>query len=325
MNLYELLEHVHRLYAPRTYLEIGVEHGHSLALSRAASVGIDPYFKIKAQLRGDLQLVRAYSDEFFTRPECLAHLCSAIGREKRDIAGVVDLALIDGQHTFDAALRDFINVERCCHGASIVIFDDVLPRRPEEATRTRGEAIIWAGDVYKVREILRQYRPDLITVLIDSEPTGTMLVLGANPKDDTLQNEFAQIYDRYYSADPQTLPGEIVARKNALTPLSLLSSPLWPVVRQCRERMSQSDFGISVTSREEMRTIISDTVDKVDSCRALCVAICPTSYTSDCGRVVARQRASDPIDYSDGDRTSTRGWWPEAIFDLTTCIYSAGL
>ena len=52
---------------PRNYLEIGVNDGRSLRLSRVPSVAIDPAFRITEPLRCDLYLVRETSDAFFAR------------------------------------------------------------------------------------------------------------------------------------------------------------------------------------------------------------------------------------------------------------------
>jgi len=65
--------------------EIGVNEGASLTPSRAKSIGVDPEFTVCRPLRCDLDLVKAKSDEFFTRPDALTHF-----------DGVpVDLAFID--------------------------------------------------------------------------------------------------------------------------------------------------------------------------------------------------------------------------------------
>ena len=102
MNRYEFLGGVHHVLKPRTYLEIGINDGRSLALSRARSVAVDPAFKVTAELRCDLQMVKTTSDEFFARRDPLAFLPH----------GKVDFAFIDGMHLFEYALRDFIHTER---------------------------------------------------------------------------------------------------------------------------------------------------------------------------------------------------------------------
>ena len=46
MTRHELLGLLHQKMQPRTYLEIGIRTGNSMALSRTRSIGVDPYFKI---------------------------------------------------------------------------------------------------------------------------------------------------------------------------------------------------------------------------------------------------------------------------------------
>ena len=89
-------------------------------LSRTRSIAVDPEFAVTKALHCDLHLVKAKSDDFFTRKHGLAHF-----------DGVpIDLAFIDGMHLSEYALRDFINIERylappawwssttCCRGRS---------------------------------------------------------------------------------------------------------------------------------------------------------------------------------------------------------------
>ena len=54
MDYLDFLPEVHRRLRPRAYLEIGVRWGHSLALSRCRSVGVDPAFGITADFRTEL-------------------------------------------------------------------------------------------------------------------------------------------------------------------------------------------------------------------------------------------------------------------------------
>lgn len=147
-NKYHLLRNLHRLVSPRTYLEIGVNRGASLQLSRAATVAVDPEFAIVRPVRCDLDLVRATSDEFFARADATAHF-----------DGVpVDLAFVDGMHLSEYVLRDFINLERHLAPTALTVLDDVLPRNGLEAARHRLTNA-WAGDVYRLRRPSRAGDP----------------------------------------------------------------------------------------------------------------------------------------------------------------------
>ena len=139
MSRHDLLLGLHERTRPRTYLEIGVNTGASMALSRARSIGVDPLFKVDKPIHCDIQLIRAKSDDFFAGDHPLAHF-----------DGIpVDLAFIDGMHLSEFALRDFINTEPLMADTGVVVFDDMLPRNGLEAARNR-KTWSWAGDVYKV-------------------------------------------------------------------------------------------------------------------------------------------------------------------------------
>ncbi|HEX6869291.1 MAG TPA: class I SAM-dependent methyltransferase [Candidatus Limnocylindrales bacterium] len=246
MQRHDFLRELHRLVRPRTYLEIGVNTGKSLALSRVPSIGIDPAFTVTTQLRGDIQLARATSDDFFDRPDPIAHLRGGRNvwrnlRHGRPILGrwrdrtVIDLAFIDGMHLSEFALRDFMSVERYSAWSTVIVFDDMLPRSVEEAARDRvtGE---WAGDVYKVAAVLREHRPDLTVLTVDTEPTGVMVVLGADPTNRTLHDRYPAIEAAITTPDPQVVPGDVLGRRGSIDPDRLVASPAWATLRSARGR-----------------------------------------------------------------------------------------
>src|SRR5919199_6293552 len=164
------LEGLHAALEPRAYLEIGIRHGDSLALARCPALGVDPAFRLKVELGNRVTLLRETSDEFFGRAKPLKPLD---GRRP-------DLAFIDGMHLAEFAVRDFIGVERLSPWTGVAVFDDVLPRTVEEASRDRRTRA-WTGDVYKIMAILARHRPDLICLRVGTQPTGLLVVLGLDP------------------------------------------------------------------------------------------------------------------------------------------------
>jgi predicted O-methyltransferase YrrM len=219
MRRHEFLRRVHRRTQPKTYLEIGVSTGASLRLSRARTIGIDPAFKITHPLRCNLALFKATSDDYFAREDALAHFRGE----------PVDLAFIDGMHLSEFALRDFINVEPATDWTSVVLFDDMLPRDVAEAARER-QTRDWTGDVYKVMITLREHRPDLVLLPIDTEPTGVLLVLGADAANSTLSENYDKIEGEFVVPDPQTVPDEILTRSCAFDPEEVLAAPFWDII-----------------------------------------------------------------------------------------------
>lgn len=228
MLRHELLAALHELVQPRTYLETGVRDGRSLALSRASSIGIDPAYEVTAELLCDVHLARTTSDEFFARPEPLAHFPLP----------VIDLGFIDGMHLSEYALRDFMNIERFAGPASVIAIDDMLPRTVEEARRDRASGGMqgpWTGDVYKVTETLRRLRPDLICLEVDTRPTGTVVVLLADAGSDVLLRSYDDVIREYVVPDPQPVPQDTLDRSGAVQPEQLLAAPLWSELPHLRE------------------------------------------------------------------------------------------
>ncbi|NHC15166.1 class I SAM-dependent methyltransferase [Motilibacter deserti] len=245
MPYLEFLGRLHEALRPATYLEVGVRAGDSLALSRSKSIGIDPDFAIKCPITCDVALFKTTSDEYFSRPDPLAPFHGA----------PADLAFIDGMHLFEFALRDFINVERCSSPSSVVVFDDIFPRKVDEAARDRHTRV-WTGDVYKIVEVLRQYRPDLTLLLVDTGPTGLLLVTGLDPDNTVLTDHYDEIVEKYVVDDPQDVPPAILNREGALAPEKLLRSPVWGSLRRSRRPwVSRERARVEMTEALERPTI----------------------------------------------------------------------
>ena len=223
-TLHQFLKGLHRALAPRTYVEIGIRRGRSLAKSAAArSIGVDPEFEIRAPIRGAVELVRSTSDDFFARPDPI-----------RFFEGLpIDLALIDGLHLAEYAYRDFANLERLSAPASVIVLDDMLPRTPAEAGRARCPGP-WAGDVYKVAEVLRERRPDLTVIPVNTRPTGIVVVIGLDPDSTVLLDSYAEVRPRLESPDPQSVPAAVFNRTGAVDPRELLARPIWRQLRDLR-------------------------------------------------------------------------------------------
>jgi hypothetical protein len=231
MTRHELLEGLHKKTRPRTYLEIGIRTGRSMVLSRCRSIGVDPSFKIDNPIHCDVQLIKATSDDFFAGDEPLAHF----------VGVPVDLAFIDGMHLSDFALRDFINLEPFMADTGVVVLDDVLPRNGLEAARDR-KTLSWTGDVYKVVDILRRRRPDLVVLLVNTDPTGTAVVLGADQASTILKDAYAEEEPYLLRPDPQTPPQAYLDRSIAIEPDVLLESPVWEELVAVRESGASADL-----------------------------------------------------------------------------------
>jgi hypothetical protein len=185
-----VLRRLHELVRPRSYSEIGVETGATLALAHTAEriIGIDPEH---AKLRRDLlppqaKLFHETSDAFFAghaRVDCL-------GPQR------LELAFIDGMHWFEYALRDFINVEAWSEPSGVIVLHDCLPVVPLTASRERRSKF-WVGDVWKVVPILRQYRPELRIKVIATAPSGLCVVRGLDPGSRVLSDRLDEIVEAF--------------------------------------------------------------------------------------------------------------------------------
>jgi hypothetical protein len=166
------LESLHDLLRPVTYLEIGVQFGNSLWLTRpeTVAIGIDP--NPLCAPPPNAGIYRMTSDEF----------CAGPGRPGLGGTAPCDMAFIDGSHLVEGALKDFMGVERLARpdGRTVAVFDDVLPYSADIAGRVPlpGD---WAGDCWKIFPILDGFRHDLTLILVDVAPTGVLVALGLKP------------------------------------------------------------------------------------------------------------------------------------------------
>lgn len=265
MRRHEFLGHLHRVVAPRNYLEIGVSDGRSLTLAAVPSIGIDPAPKVKAPLGPDAKVVRATSDAFFARPEPLEHLRNEPRSVRDQLLGrapvaraegstTLDLVFIDGMHLFEFALRDFMNVERYAAWTTVIVLDDVLPRDVDEAARDRHTRF-WAGDVFKIIEVLRRYRPELVILPVDTAPTGTLVVMGADPESHTLQTAYDELVRTWAVPDPQALPESILSRRDAVAPERIVEADVWPDLIRARDDLTDRAVGYDPIRAELMSLV----------------------------------------------------------------------
>ena len=197
----DVLKRIHQHLKPRTYLEIGVSKGDTIALTcpDTLAVGIDPEPKLNGPLPPNVRVIEATSDAFF-----------AGGNVAANFNGLpVELALIDGMHHFEFALRDFINVERCCTRASTVLIHDCYPLDEISARRERVSQF-WSGDIWKLVLCLKKCRPDLQINTIGCAPTGLAVTRNLDPASTVLSSRLDEICAEFID-----LPYSTVARDKA--------------------------------------------------------------------------------------------------------------
>lgn len=201
MEYFDCLSRLHAVLEPARYLEIGVWRGESFALSRAASIGVDPHFLLDRNImegKPACHLFQTGSDEFFATEDAIERL-----------GGPIDLAFLDGMHNFEFLLRDFANTERVCHQGSAIVLHDCLPIDPRITHREQNEhhridAVVpgwWAGDVWKVPVLLKRFRPDLTMVAFDAPPTGLIVITGLDPANRSLNERYGAMIDAMMTVD----------------------------------------------------------------------------------------------------------------------------
>lgn len=202
-----IIDRIHETLRPRTYLEIGVFRGDSIALVRpeTRAVGIDPKPQIRKTLGPNVAIHAMTSDDYFAQRDV-----------RSDFGGnPIDLAFIDGLHHFDVALRDFINVEKYCTAASTVLVHDWYPLDRVTAERDmRFEGAFYSGDVWRLALVLKKYRPDLKLATIATAPTGLGVIRGLDPASTVLEERYDEIVAEFMALDYSILDADKAATLN---------------------------------------------------------------------------------------------------------------
>ena len=158
----------------KNYLEIGVFNGHILFKVKSNfKVAVDPEFRFGALrkfvkgLLNPLNFRNKYfektSDAFF-----LEDAPSLLNNKKFDIA------LIDGMHEYEYALRDVENTLQYLSPNGVIIMHDCNPETKLSASsfedwKKRQFADTWNGDVWKVILHLQSLRNDVNAFVLDCD------------------------------------------------------------------------------------------------------------------------------------------------------------
>jgi hypothetical protein len=227
-NYLEVLNILHEQLLPDLYMEVGVRNAGSLSLARGCAVGIDPLKQFTKELPATTLFYEMTSDDFFA------------AAKNSNIEEKVDLAFIDGMHLFEYALRDFINIEAYATPWTVVVLDDMCPNHPAQAARDR-KTTVWTGDVWKLRDCLKRYRPDLVQILLDTWPSGLLLIIGLDPSNTALSDNYETILKEYVHND-LAVPEGVLRREGAMAPnneLIVSTCELIKTVRTSQEPQEQ--------------------------------------------------------------------------------------
>jgi hypothetical protein len=225
-----LLRRIHGYLLPRTYVEIGVHSGRSLAACRpeTLAIGIDPLFSRLQLLDRTRKQFALTSDQFFERHD----LGEVLGGKP------LDLAFVDGMHLFEFALRDVMNLERWCRPNSVILIHDCYPIDRAMAARESNRGW-WSGDVWKLILCLKRCRPDLRISVVDVLPSGLGIITNLDPASTVLQDNYEDICTEFVEMDYAELDDAKEAKLNRV-------SNAWDAVR---EALPPKPFSQASTSR----------------------------------------------------------------------------
>ena len=236
LDCYEFLVDLHKYVEPRFYTEIGVEYGASLKLAQCAALGIDPAPQLSVPIAAQHSISYTTSDDYFSLADT-------------STMKAIDLCYIDGMHQIEFALKDFMNMERFCHAGSVVIVDDIYPAHPLQGERIR-QSRYWTGDIWKIIPILQLHRPDLIVMPVDTDPTGSLMVLGLDPNNNVLWDHFDSIIDHAINTMTE-VPESIIERTEKFDPRARLMKKIFKLIRKHRGKPSMA------SALDDIRTLIS--------------------------------------------------------------------
>lgn len=146
------------------YLEIGVEFGFTLeGVNSNFKYAVDPNPRyVQKKNSSNTKTFIMTSDKFF----------DSLSSDE-----VFDVIFLDGLHTADQLLKDFLNSIKHIKKDSWILIDDVLPRDSISSLPDLKESLhlratlgdfrnIWHGDCFKLLPILRKYFPQFYQFLI---------------------------------------------------------------------------------------------------------------------------------------------------------------
>lgn len=184
----EVISRFHAHLKPKTYVEIGIETGRTLANAKppTIAIGIDPKPVIKVEFEAETKIYPVPSDDFFENYNLAEEMEHP----------TVDFAFLDGLHLFEQTLKDFMNVENFSTPNTVVVTHDCLPLNTFTAARER-QSKFWTGDPWKIIPCLKQYRPDLNLSVISAPPTGLGVITNLDSSSTVLHDNWQAILDEY--------------------------------------------------------------------------------------------------------------------------------
>lgn len=154
----------------KNYLEIGVENGHIFfRIKSTLKVAVDPRFLFDFSRRLGKSIINPYNfnNQYF---EKTSDAFFAQDAQRVFAAKKLQLALVDGMHEYQFALRDVENTLNYMQEDGVIILHDCNPQTAGAAGRFEDwETGEWNGDVWRTIIHLRSQRPDLTVFVLDTD------------------------------------------------------------------------------------------------------------------------------------------------------------
>ena len=175
----EIVQAVLDYFHGKTYLEIGMSAGNSFWPIRARRKwGVDPNPKIRFErmLKRFFANCRKFQEEKIFKMTSGDFFLRTSGRLKKY---GLDVALIDGLHTYSQSLKDVLNCLAYLNKGGVILMHDCNPTSEamaysascQDAARPKlpeGDDR-WCGDVWKSIVHLRSTRNDLVVFVLDCD------------------------------------------------------------------------------------------------------------------------------------------------------------
>lgn len=177
MNKLTIIQSVIDRLQAATYLEIGVQKAKNFYKVKAPfKIAIDPAFRLK--LKRKLWYLKDFRKNHFfetTSDEFFLNHAPQLFEERK-----IDVAFIDGLHTYEQSFRDFENCFSHLAPNGVILFHDCNPATREAAAAVNSPSEMkekypdsptheWNGDVWKSILRLRSLHPDLEVFTLDCD------------------------------------------------------------------------------------------------------------------------------------------------------------
>jgi hypothetical protein len=171
----------------KNYLEIGVFNGHVFfRVPSTSKVAVDPEFRFDAWRKLGKAFVNPTNvfNQYFetTSDDFFASVAPGLYAKQK-----VQLALVDGMHQYEFALRDVENTLKVATDDVVIILHDCNPPTKQAAStfeewKSNKYAYQWNGDVWKAIVHLRSLRNDLTSFVLDTDFGLGVVVRKANQR-----------------------------------------------------------------------------------------------------------------------------------------------